>query len=144
MIVSIAFFLLFVGVVICHFHDWRDARNGHINHSRGLKIKSAVSFLSVCLFYYHIHTGPFLPIWDQKWQVLWELVKSSWMTGAYFMLLFNSIWGLRVKKDIFYRSTATGKNKSWSDEIMDEWPRRVYIAFLLGNPILTTYLYFYV
>lgn len=123
---------LIAGILICYFHDLKDARNGHINHSRGVKIKWIATILSVILFFlYHNY-----PIKNG-----WQLVRSFFLCGAWFLRLFNGLWGLKVANDFFYRSTAIGKNISKYDRMVLHWPKILYASFEIGLCFLSTYLY---
>lgn len=128
-----AFGCLIIGILICYFHDLKDARNGHINHSRGLKIKAGAVSISIILFFLRYNW----PIHD--W---WQLSYSIGFVGAWFLRLFNGLWGLKVANDFFYRSTAVGKNLSGYDRIVLHWPKILYALFECGLCISSTIIYF--
>lgn len=69
-------------------------------------------------------------------------MKSVFLTGAWFMFLFNAAWGWKIERDPFYRSTAVGKNLSWSDKIFLHWPKGLYILFIVALLTGATILYF--
>lgn len=121
-----AIILLIGAVITCHFHDWKDARNGHTNHSRNLKWK-ILSCTPAGIFFLINLTG-----WQSlmEWMTLWESVKSILLTATWFMFLFNELWGIKVSGDPFYRSTAVGKNLSWFDRQVLHWPKGLYILFM--------------
>lgn len=122
-----AFILLIAAVVINYYNNRRDALNGHINHTRAWKIKALTCIPSVALFTLSL-TG-----WPVKfdWFLAMACTKSVFLTGAWFMFLFNGLWGLKVAKYWFYRSTAVGKDLPWSDKIFLHWPKWLYILFMV-------------
>jgi len=122
-----AIILLIAAVIINYFNNRKDALNGHINHTRAWKIKALTCTLPVILFTLSL-TG-----WPVKWN--WFLAmactKSVFLTGAWFMFLFNGLWGWKVARSWFYRSSAVGKNLPWSDKLFLHWPKGLYILFIV-------------
>lgn len=129
---------LILAVLINYFNNLKDARNGHINHTRAWKIKAVTCIPAVILFTIH-KTGLQL---SMEWVTLWASGKSILLTGAWFMFLFNATWGIKVANDPFYRSTAVGKDLPWSDEIFLHWPKWLYILFMLCLVTGATIIYF--
>lgn len=78
-----------------------------------------------------------------EWTILWASGKSILLTGTWFLFLFNGLWGWRAKKDIFYRSTATGKDISRWDRMVLHWPKGLYISFVILLLIISTFIYVY-
>lgn len=128
---------LILAVVINYYNNRRDALNGHINHTKAWKIKALTCFPSVVLFTIYIASAP-LAVWN----TVLASGKSILLTGAWFMFLFNGLWGWKVAKDWFYRSTAIGKNLPWSDKIFLHWPKWLYILFTLSLVTGATLIYF--
>jgi len=110
----------------------RDAINGHINHSRTLKHKVYACIIPGCLFFL-FHNWPI-----KNWL---QLLTSIFLTGSWFMFLFNGYWGWKVAKDPFYRSTAVGKNLSRFDRFFMHWPKLLYALFMLALVAGSTWLY---
>lgn len=133
-----AFILLIAAVVINYYNNRRDALNGHINHTKAWKIKALTCILPVILFTLALTGWPVR--WD--WWVALAWAKSVILTGAWFLVLFNMLWGWKVARDPFYRSTAVGKNLPWSDEIFLHWPKWLYILFMISLVTGATILYF--
>jgi hypothetical protein len=129
---------LIAAIIINYFNNLKDARNGHINHTRAWKIKALSCISSVILFTLY-KTGYHLLM---EWTTLWASGKSILLTGAWFMFLFNMAWGLKVANDPFYRSTAVGKNLPWSDKLFLHWPKWLYILFMLVLVSGATIIYF--
>jgi hypothetical protein len=123
-----AIICLFAAVFINYFRDLKDARNGHINHSRAWKWKAIASFPSGVLFALGI-TGWPVPI---KWHSLLSIPVSALLLLCWFMFLFNAVWGIKVANDPFYRSSAVGKNLAWSEKLILHWPKWLYIFSMLG------------
>jgi hypothetical protein len=113
--------------------DLRDARNGHINHSRSLKFKILSAVLPGACF--------LISLWPtNSW---WAAgLIASLMTGLWFAFLFNGIWGLKIADDWFYRSTASGKNLSKFDKLVRSWPKWVYqvVTSTVTGAITTIYI----
>lgn len=110
---------LFTAVALMVHIDLRDAKNGHINHSRALKWKILSCVIPGACF--------LLSLWQSNTWWLAGLISAG-MVGIWFTFLFNGLWGLRVDRDWFYRSTAEGKNLSLFDRIVRPWSRSFYIA----------------
>jgi hypothetical protein len=132
-----AFILLILAVIINYFNNLKDARNGHINHTRSWKIKALTCIPSVVLFTLSLTSAP-----GFGWLTLLASGKSILLTGAWFMLLFNCLWGWKVYKDPFHRSTAVGKSLSWSDRKMLHWPKWLYVLFMVALVTGATLTYF--
>lgn len=133
-----AIILLIAAVIINYYNNRRDALNGHINHTKAWKIKALTCIPSVVLFTLSL-TG-----WPVEWRVaLTGLGRATFFTGAWFMFLFNLLWGISVYKDPFHRSTAVGKNLSWFDRKILHWPKGLYILFMVALIGAATILYFY-
>lgn len=121
-----AFILLIAAVVINYFNNLKDARNGHINHTRAWKIKALTCIPVVALLTINWTGWPVT-----EWPVaLTGFGKATFFTGAWFMFLFNGLWGWKVAKSWWYRSTAVGKNLSWFDRQVLHWPKGLYILFI--------------
>lgn len=119
---------LIASVIINHFRDLKDAKNGHINHSRAWKWKAIASIPAGVLFSLSI-TGVPVPI---VWSSLLSIPVASFLLMSWFLFLFNALWGIRVANDPFYRSTAVNKNLAWSEKIILHWPKWLYIFVMLG------------
>lgn len=132
-----AFISLIAAVIINYFNNLKDARNGHINHTKAWKIKALTCILPVALFTISL-TG----LRFAGWFTVLASGKSIFLTGAWFMFLFNGLWGWKVAKDPFYRSTAVGKNLPWSDRIFLHWPKIVYALFMVALVTVATLTYF--
>lgn len=137
--IYIAFILLIAAVAINYFNNLKDARNGHINHTRAWKIKALTCLLPVILFILALTGWPVK--WD--WSLAMACTRSVILTGAWFLFLFNAAWGIKVSGDPFYRSTAVGKNLPWSDRIFLHWPKWLYILFIVALVTEATIFYFY-
>lgn len=134
-----AIILLIAAVLYCHKRDWKENREtGRVNHSKALKVKIISAIPAVITFVIYLTGWPLF----LEWITLWASVKSILLTGTWFLFLFNSLWGYRAKKDIFYRSTATGKNISRWDRLVLHWPRKLYIAFIVVLVLGATLIYF--
>lgn len=134
--IAAAIILLLAAVVINYFNNLKDARNGHINHTRAWKIKALSCIFPVVLFTLSLTRAP-----QFNWSTLLASGKSILLTGAWFMFLFNGLWGWKVAKDPFYRSTAVGKNIAWSDKIFLHWPKGLYILFMVALVTGATLIY---
>lgn len=122
-----AIILLIAAVIYCHKRDWKENKlTGRVNHSKALKWKIITSLPAGILLLIYLTGVPLL----LEWITLWASVKSILLTGTWFLFLFNSLWGYRAAKDIFYRSTATGKEISRWDRFVLHWPRKLYILFI--------------
>jgi len=135
--IIIGFILLIVAVAINYYNNRRDALNGHINHTKAWKIKALTCVPSVVLFTISLTSAPFSVL-----DISLASGKSILLTGAWFMFLFNGMWGWKVAKDIFYRSTAVGKNLPWSDKVFLHWPKWLYILFMVALVTVATLFYF--
>lgn len=135
--IIVAFILLIAAVILNYFNNLKDARNGHINHTRAWKIKAVTCIPSVILFTLSLTSAPFL-----SWSTFLASGKSILLSGAWFMVLFNAAWGVKVARDPFYRSTAIGKNLSWSDRLFLHWPKGLYIFFIVALLTGATLIYF--
>lgn len=128
---------LIAAVIINYFNNLKDARNGHINHTKAWKIKALTCILPVALFTISL-TG----LRFAGWFTVLASGKSILFCGAWFMFLFNGLWGWKVAKSWWYRSTAVGKNLSWFDRKVLHWPKGLYILFILALVTGATLIYF--
>lgn len=131
--------LLIAAVIICHLRDWKENKEtGRVNHSKAWKWKAMLS----------IPAGIFFLINLTGWPVMWNwfagvaFCKSAIFTAIWFLFLFNSLWGYRAAKDIFYRSTAVDKEISRWDKMVLHWPKAVYILFIVALVTGATIFYF--
>lgn len=123
---------LFAAARIMVHIDLRDARNGHINHSRSLKWKILSSVLPGLLLS--------RALWNDN--PLWLVILlGTLLTGVWFAFLFNGIWGVIIANDLFYRSTAVGKNLSRFDRFVLHWPKLLYAGVCIGIVSLVTLAY---
>lgn len=123
--------LFFIGAVLLNdFNNLRDARNGHINHTRALKIKVVSCLPSIVLFALSSNF---------RWVI--ALLSSTFLVGAYFFLFFEMLWSLKVYKVPFHKGTATGKNQSKTDNILEDWPIAAIIALKLALCIVSAWFY---
>src|SRR5690348_6491584 len=132
-----AFISLFAAVIINLFNNLKNARNGHINHTKAWKIKALSCIPSVILFTINLTSAP-----QFDWLTVLASGKSILITGGWFFFLFNAAWGWKVARDPFYRSTAVGKNLSWSDRVFLHWPKGVYVLFMIAMVTGATIIYF--
>ncbi len=109
----------------------RDAKNGHINHSKALRIKivSCLPTLAILASF-------------SNWKWILAICSSTFLVGAFFMLCFEGAWGMKVANDFFYRSTAIGKNKATSDKIVQNLPKWLYITLKLLMVLFSMYVYY--
>ena len=134
-----AIILLIAAAIYCHKRDWKEnLRTGRVNHSRALKWKILTCILPVILFTIHKTGWPLLI----NWSTVLAGGKSILLTGAWFLFLFNGLWGWRAQHDPFYRSTAIGKNLSRLDRLVLHWPKGLYIFFIVVLLIGATLIYF--
>lgn len=123
--------LSFIGaVMINYYNNLRDAKNGHINHSKALRIKIVSCLPTIAIL------ASF-----SNWKWILALGSSAFLVGMLFMLCFEGAWGMKVANDFFYRSTATGKNKSNTDKWVQKWSRGFYISVKITLVLLSMYVY---
>ncbi len=128
--IVLAILTFIAAVLINYYNNLRDAKNGHINHSRALKIKIASCIIPVLIV---------ASFSNFRW--IWALLTAIFLVGALFVLFFEGIWGIKVANDFFYRSTAVGKNKSETDQWVQFWPKWLYIAVKIAMVLLSMYVY---
>lgn len=122
--------LFIAAVLVCFYHDMKDAKNGHINHSRGLLIKiGACSLSGVCFAL----SSNFI------WII--ALLSSAFMVASFFHLFFEMLWSVKVYSTPFHKSTATGKNKSGTDKDVEKLPMWAIIAIKLSLVLVSLYVY---
>lgn len=127
----LAAIICFIGAVLLnYFNNLKDAKNGHINHSKALNIKIASCIPSIVLF---AVSSNFI------WIV--ALLSSSFLVGAYFFLLFEMLWSVKVYNVPFHKGTATGKNRAKTDKLLEDWPIAAIIALKLVLCIVSAWLY---
>jgi len=134
-----AYILLIAAVIICHLRDWKEnKKTGRVNHSKALKWKVVLSIPAGIFFTIYLTGWP--PLFS--WNTVLASGKSIVNGGAWFLSLFNGIWGWRADKDIFYRSTAVGANISKFDRMVLHWPKGLYILFIVVLVAGATLIYF--
>lgn len=135
-----AVILLIAAAIYCHKRDWKEnLRTGRINHSKALKPKILSCIPAIILFTIH-KTGWHLVM---SWSTVLAGGKSILLTATWFLFLFNSLWGWRADRDVFYRSTAVGKNLPRFDKMVLHWPKGLYIFFIVVLVTGATLIYFY-
>lgn len=123
--------VLFIGAVLINlFNNLKDAKNGHINHSKAWKIK-ALSCIPCILSLSSIS--------NFKWLI--ALTVSAFVVACFFYFFFDMAWSLKVYGEPFHKSTATGKNKANSDKLVSNWPVPIIIAFKLLLILLSLWLF---
>jgi hypothetical protein len=138
-VIYAAFILLILAVITCHTRDWNENRKtGRVNHSKALKVKILLSIPAGVFFTINLSGWPVM--WN--WFIILASAKSAIFAGAWFMFLFNGLWGVRADKDWFYRSTAVGSNISKFDRFVLHWPKWLYILFIVALVTGATLFYF--
>lgn len=133
-----AFILLIVAVVICHRRDWKENKEiGRVNHSKALKWKILFSIPAGILFTINLTGWPVGVTLD----TVLACGKSALLTGAWFLFLFNELWGYRAYHTFFARSTAVGKNISRWDRLVLPLPKLLYAFIILALVTGATILY---
>lgn len=127
----IAGILCFISAVLLnYFNNIKDAKNGHINHSKALKIKAGSCIPAIiCLA---LAT-------NFRW--VFALCAASFITGSYFFLLFELLWSVKVYNSPFHKGTSIGKNKGRTDKLLEDWPIPAIIALKLVLCIVSAWFY---
>ena len=124
--------LLILAVIGTYFNNRRDGKNGYIDHSKALWLKSLFCLPSyACYVWASCYTG--------KW--IWCLLFSFFLVCSWFYLLFEGLWGWQISNDFWYRGEATGKNQANSDKLVKPLRQWVYIAIKLALILSSTFLY---
>jgi len=129
--IYVAIILFIAAVVICFYNNLKDAKNGHINHTKNL-MRVKVPACTPSIVFFALAT-------EARW--IWALFFSSLLVGSWFYLLFEGVWGLKVYNDPFHKSTATGKNRGFGDKVVADFPRWAYITMKILFIIVSTYFY---
>ncbi len=117
-------------ILINYYNNLKDAKNGHINHSKAFKIKALSCLPAIFLF---------ASISNFRWVI--ALISSSFLVGSYFFLLFEMAWSLKVYNTPFHKGTATGKNRANTDKWLSHWSVAKIIALKLILCIASMWLY---
>lgn len=123
--------ICFIGAVFLnYFNNLKDAKNGHINHSKSLKIKVVSCLPSIVLF-----------ALSSNFRWIIALLSSTFLVGTYFFLLFELLWSVKVYNTPFHKGTATGKNQGKTDKMLEDWPIAAIIALKLVLCIVSAWFY---